>query len=94
MFEKLLINHKVSLNKTSYTVDEDITKQLVRDGQGVALLRCDEACELEKAGSAHIWRKGTVRLPFGLAYLSEPKNAAILPVAVAAVMKVWDLPSS
>ena len=73
----------------SYTVDEEITKQLVKDGKGVALLRCDEAHEIEKSGLAYIWNQGTVSVSFGLAYMSDQKGSSLIKTALAAILGVW-----
>lgn len=77
------------INKQSFTLDEEITKQLVKDSKGCALVRYDEAVDLEKSGQAYIWERGTVTVPLGVAYLSEQKNSTLTKSALSAILDVW-----
>ncbi len=90
MFQELINKRGLEINKAGYALDEEITKQLVMDGKGVALVRCDEARKLEESGRAHIWEQGTVTVAFGLAYLSDRKTSMFIKQALAAIRRVWD----
>lgn len=54
-------------NPVQQTVDENIMRELVAEGTGVAVLRQDDARKLEEAGQAVIWPEG-LQVPLCLSY--------------------------
>ena len=88
-FQVLIDKRGLSINKVGYTIDDKITKQLVKDGKGVALIMCNEARELENAKQAYIWRKGTVKIPFGVAYLTKQRSSPLIKLALSSIIEIW-----
>ena len=60
-------NHRLVPYQAVNTVDGYIVKELVADGQGVAVMCVDGARPLVAAGAAVIWKKGWLTLPLSLA---------------------------
>ncbi len=75
------------------TVDEFIVKQLVADGQGVAVMREDEARPLVENGTHAFWSKGWLSLPLSLAWLARNEERQRIQAARAAIGYLWHNPS-
>ncbi|MDT8419979.1 MAG: LysR family transcriptional regulator [Desulfuromonadales bacterium] len=80
---------KLAVKQAVSTEDEYIVKELAEDGQGVALLREDEARPLVDAGRTVIWEKGWLSLPLGLAWLESRQREKKIRSAVEVVRYVW-----
>lgn len=70
-------------------VDEYIVKELFASGQGVALLREDEARPLLAAGTAVIWEKGWKSLPLQLGWLARHDASRRIRSARTAIEYLW-----
>ncbi|MEA3466372.1 MAG: LysR family transcriptional regulator [Thermodesulfobacteriota bacterium] len=70
-------------------VDEQIVRELVADGQGVAMMREDEALPLVKRGRIQIWEPGWLTLPLGVAWLSRNASQPRIRAVVDVVQQVW-----
>lgn len=70
-------------------VDEYIVKELVAAGQGVAVMREDEARPLLRAGAATVWEKGWQSLPLHLGWLARREESRRVRVARAAIEYLW-----
>jgi DNA-binding transcriptional LysR family regulator len=62
---------------------------LIREGQGLALMRSDDAQRLVAEGCASIWSRGMVRVPLGLAGLAQNGNDPILRAARGTILGLW-----
>lgn len=71
------------------TVDEYIVKQLVLDGQGVAIMREDEARLLVDAGQAVIWQKGWLTLSLSLAWMASDEEKFQVRTARDVISYLW-----
>lgn len=73
-------------------LDEYIVKELVAEGQGVAVMRADEARPLLHEGKAAIWEKGWLELPLSLGWLARHDRTSRVRVGRAAVEYLWSGP--
>lgn len=71
------------------TVDEYIVKELVLDGQGVAIMREDEARPMVDAGQVTIWQKGWVTLPLSLAWAARDEAKLQVRTAREIISYLW-----
>lgn len=71
------------------TVDEYIVKELVLDGQGVAIVREDEARQLVAAGQVSIWQKGWLTLPLSLAWMARSEEKFQVRTAREVISYLW-----
>lgn len=71
------------------TVDEQIVRELVAAGQGVAVMREDEARELVATDRAFIWEPGWMNIPLCLSWLRERRAEHAVSAAIEAVRHVW-----
>lgn len=69
---------------TLTAVDESIVQELVKDGQGVAIIREDEARALVRQDKAVIWDEGTHTLPLHISWLrsnsDHPRIMAVVQI--------------
>ena len=79
----LIPNHSVT------TTDEQVVRELVAAGQGVAVMREDEARPLVAAGRALIWEPGWMNIPLRLSWLRERRDERGVSAAIEAVRHVW-----
>lgn len=89
-----LAKHKLIPNQVVTTEDEYVVKELVTEGQGVALMREDEARPLVESGQLVIWEKGWLSLPLGLAWLESRAGEKRIQVARDVIRYVWQSPAS
>lgn len=71
------------------TVDEYIVKELVLDGQGVAIVREDEARPMVDAGQVSIWQKGWLSLPLSLAWAARNEEKLQVRTAREVITYLW-----
>ncbi|TYO98755.1 DNA-binding transcriptional LysR family regulator [Geothermobacter ehrlichii] len=76
-------------NRAVRAVDEFIVRQLVIEGQGVAVMREDEALPLADDGTVSIWSKGWLRLPLSLIWLARNEKNQLLRLAREAICELW-----
>jgi DNA-binding transcriptional LysR family regulator len=84
-----LAQRRLTPNRVVKTVDEYIVKELVVDGQGVAVMREDEARPLARDGRVVIWEKGWLTLPLSLAWLAASEEKKRVRAAREAIAYVW-----
>lgn len=84
-----LARNKLIPNQAVTTEDEYVVKELVADGQGVALLREDEARPLVEAGHLAIWEKGWFALPLGLAWLESRAAEKRIQATADVIRYLW-----
>ncbi len=71
------------------TMDEHIVKELVMDGQGLAVMREDEARPLAESGRVRLWDKGWMTVPLSLAWLEKNSDKKRVRAARDAIRHVW-----
>lgn len=76
-------------NQGVKTVDEYIVKELVMDGQGVAVMREDEVRPLVESDKVVIWEKGWFSLPLSLAWMARDENKRRVRAAREAIEHIW-----
>jgi len=81
---------RLAPNQAVNAADEYIVKELVVDGQGVAVMREDEARPLVEAGKAVIWEKGWLTLPLSLAWMAKNDESRAVRAAREAICHVWE----
>lgn len=77
-FKNRVKGKNLKLNQVTDAVEENIVKELVKSGTGVALMRQDEALELVREGAAIIWKGFDMNLPLGVACLEKRKSEKII----------------
>lgn len=78
----------VEPNAVEQTVDENIMRELVAEGAGVAVLRLDEAKRLEQAGQGVLWPE-PLQVPLCLSYPAGDGYASPLREFRDVVRTVW-----
>ena len=73
-FQKVLDQQNLTLTPVADAVDENIVRELVKSGTGVALMREDQALELVKQGTATLWQGPGIQIPLSLACLKNRKQ--------------------
>lgn len=76
--KKDLEKRALKLNQVTDAVEENIVKELVKAGTGVALMRKNEALDLVRQGSAAIWKGFELVIPLGIACLEKRKTERIV----------------
>jgi len=76
-------------NRKVATVDEQIVKELAAAGQGVAMIREDEALPLLKEKSVQLWPEGSLTLPLSIAWLSKNGQEPGIKEVVDVVAEEW-----
>ncbi len=80
---------KLQPRRVVSAVDEYIVKELVVDGQGLAVMREDEARPLVDSGRATIWQKGWLSLPLGLAWAVRSEGMPQVRTARDVILYLW-----
>ena len=73
-------------------LDEYIVKELVAAGQGVAVMRADEARPLLDEGKVIVWEKGWMELPLSLGWLARHNRTERVRAGRAAIEYLWRPP--
>lgn len=90
VFQKELDARQLAVNIVSYAVDDFITQELIREGQGLALMRSDDAQRLVSEERASIWNRGTVKVPLGMAWLAQNGNDPIVRTVRDTIVGLWE----
>lgn len=81
------------INKLPHNIvtaaNEQIVRELVSDGQGIALMREDEARPLAEAGRVVLWEHGWSSIPLKLGWLRENENLRFIRNSRAAICYIW-----
>lgn len=81
-------------NQAVTAVDEQIVRELVAAGQGVAIMREDEARPLVENGQASIWNRGWGEIPLCIGWLKGRCEKKSIKDAREVINYVWRKPLS
>lgn len=70
-------------------MDESVVKELVLDGQGLAILREDEARSVARQGKVAIWEEVSFTLPLSLGILKNSRENPLLESVAMIVRAAW-----
>lgn len=84
-FERL----RLQPNQAVTAADEFIVRALFLDGQGVAVMREDEARPLAAEGRARIWEQGWMTLPLSLAWLGTNDGKKKIRAGREVIRHIW-----
>jgi DNA-binding transcriptional LysR family regulator len=70
-------------------MDESVVKELVLDGQGIAILRQDDAEEVAAKGDVHIWEGAKFPMDLRLGILRSNKKSSLLQAVTEQIKTVW-----
>lgn len=84
-----LVPHKVV-----DAMDESVVRELVLDGQGLAILREDEACMAARQGNVWIWEGEHFTLPLRLGWLRRTGDLPLLAAVRQTITDLWSEPAS
>jgi DNA-binding transcriptional LysR family regulator len=87
-----LQDYRTLPNQAVTAVDEQIVRELVAAGHGVAIMREDEARALVKSGQVTIWSKGWGEIPLCLGWLASRRQEKNIKEAREIVNYVWQKP--
>jgi DNA-binding transcriptional LysR family regulator len=79
-------------NKAVTAVDEQIVRELVVAGQGVAIMREDEARPLVEHGQATIWGRGWGDIPLCLGWMSRNRDVSRIETTRDVINYIWRKP--
>lgn len=85
---------RLTPNRAVNAVDEYIVRELLIDGQGVAVMREDEARPLAAKGSVRIWERGGVSLPLCLSWLAGNEDRPRIRSGREAILHLWRDPDT
>ncbi len=88
-FQHELDRRDLSLNKVTFSLDDQITRQLVRDGQGLALMRDQEARAMAQSGHAAIWFPGKISVILGIGFRTEAASDPLINDMVDLITGLW-----
>jgi len=81
--------HRALPRQLATASDPQVVRELVHDGQGVAILREDEARLLVEKGSVFMWEPGWLTLSMGVAWLDRNAPMAKVGAALEAIRHAW-----
>jgi len=76
-------------NKRTYAVAESIVSELVKSGQGVGLMRIDEAKNLIANHNVIVWDKCQIKTSLNIAFLLSRKNEIFIQEACRVISDFW-----
>jgi DNA-binding transcriptional LysR family regulator len=91
--QQSLQDFRTQPNQVVTAVDEQIVRELVVAGQGVAIMRDDEARPLVESGQVTIWNKGWGEIPLCLGWLSRNREETRVKAALDVIRYVWRKPT-
>ena len=89
VLQQKLGDYRTLPNKAVSAVDEQTVRELVVAGQGVAIMREDEARHLVKSRQVYIWNQGWGEIPLCLGWLARNRHEARLNAALDVILYIW-----
>ncbi len=93
VLQKTLDDFTTIPNQAVTAVDEQIVRELVIAGQGVAIMREDEARPLVEKGLVSIWSRGWGDIPLSLGWLARNRQEPKVKAAIDVIRYIWKEPS-
>lgn len=84
-FQEVLDQQHLTLTPVADAVDENIVRELVKSGTGVALMREDQALELVEQGRATLWQGPGIKIPLSMACLENRKQEKAITAVASAI---------
>lgn len=81
--------HNLTLKRAVETDHEDILRALVIAGEGVSILRKNEAEELERLGRITIWRGMEISIPLCFVYKASRDEDPLMLATISTVRSIW-----
>lgn len=76
-------------NRKVVAADEQVVKELVMAGQGVAMIREDEAYPLVRDGLVKVWAEGELGMQLSIGWLKDNRKEKPLAEVVDTIVSVW-----
>jgi len=76
-------------NKMITAMDETVVRELLIDGQGVGVLREDDARYVESMGNVYIWEEENFSIPLCLGLLLKNQHNKLHTTVVELVLQIW-----
>lgn len=76
-------------NRIIDAMDEDIVKELVLDGQGLAILREDDAYDIMERGNIYVWEKAAFNVPLIISILKNRKEDPTVNAVYGLIQHLW-----
>ncbi|MCP3898207.1 MAG: LysR family transcriptional regulator [Desulfobacteraceae bacterium] len=88
--QKEFDKQNLALKKVTYAVAENIVADLVKSGQGIGMMRMDEARSLiKKANNIIIWDKCQIKIPINIAFLKSREEEIFIRKACEIIYDFW-----
>ncbi len=84
-FKEQLDHLNLTLTPVADAVDENIVRELVKSGTGIALMREEEALELVEQDKAKFWQGPGIEIPLALACLENRKEEKTIAALARAI---------
>jgi len=94
LLQSKIRNYRKLSNQLVTAVDEQIVRELVAAGQGVAIMRDDEARALAENGQASIWSRGWGEIPLCLGWMAGRGKEKSIQDAREVIEYVWRRPTT
>ncbi len=90
-FTRILDTHGIKLNQVTDAVEENIVRELVISGTGLALARKDEALRLERQGYVNVWKGFELVIPLHIATLLKRMNEKPVKAFLDLILKKYKI---
>jgi DNA-binding transcriptional LysR family regulator len=94
LLQSKIRNYRKLPNQLVTAVDEQIVRELVAAGQGVAIMRDDEARALAENGQVSIWSRGWGEIPLCLGWMAGRGKEKSIQDAREVIEYVWRRPTT
>ena len=94
LLQSKIRNYRKLPNHLVTAVDEQIVRELVAAGQGVAIMRDDEARALAENGQVSIWSRGWGEIPLCLGWMAGRGKEKSIQDAREVIEYVWRRPTT
>ncbi len=86
-----LLEEKLGLSPNRFVdaMDESVVKELVMDGQGVAILREDDARYVAGLSDVHIWKDVKFQVPLSVGILKTSRQDNMLDTITRLIRPLW-----
>lgn len=89
IFQAEFDKYGIEPNRVVDAMDENVVKELVLDGQGLAILRQDDADDVVKRGNVHIWDGASFNVPLSVSVLKNRQADPTVEAVSTLVKNMW-----